>query len=278
MESERSPLLMKATISLICSAVFVMRSRHSDERLKPPHRNEVRVEPESLTVAAFAVTHGYAPSLAASQLRSNDAPAMVAPAAYRLLLNSRSGHDAVRVHSFRVLSLPRFRYHSDPLRTGSVITTNDRCKCCRRVRRFIYTVGTPACPPRTVCPWCIADGKAAQRFDTEFNDVDWGVPAGVPASALDELRFRTPSFTGWQHAHWLYHCGDACDFLGMFGYADLQGTEPMMSAVVEAVAAYGWPDDRVRSFVERLDPAEQPTAYLFRCLVCDAYRAYCDWA
>jgi uncharacterized protein CbrC (UPF0167 family) len=65
-----------------------------------------------------------------------------------------------------------------------------------------------------LCPWCIADGRAAERFDATFTDVGVDVPADVPVSVLDEVAQRTLSFSAWQQDHWLYHCSDACAFLG----------------------------------------------------------------
>jgi hypothetical protein len=45
-----------------------------------------------------------------------------------------------------------------------------------------------------LCPWCIADGKAAATFEVEFTDVS-NVPADVPAEITDVLspiiRFRS---------------------------------------------------------------------------------------
>jgi hypothetical protein len=32
-----------------------------------------------------------------------------------------------------------------------------------------------------LCPWCIADGRAAAKFDAQFTDVLWAVPDEVSA-------------------------------------------------------------------------------------------------
>jgi len=54
---------------------------------------------------------------------------------------------------------------------------------------------------KAICPWCIADGTAAQRFDAQFTDIGWGVPDDVPEQVRLELSRRTPGFSGWQQEH-----------------------------------------------------------------------------
>jgi uncharacterized protein CbrC (UPF0167 family) len=48
------------------------------------------------------------------------------------------------------------------------------------------------------------------------------------------------------------------------------------AAVAASVAEYGWDQDETDTFVKDLDADGVPTAYLFRCLHCRAYSAYCD--
>lgn len=67
-----------------------------------------------------------------------------------------------------------------------------------------------------LCPWCIADGTAADRFDASLADVGFGVPAEVPQGVLEEISRRTPS-SSWQQDLWRYQCSDGCEFLGVSG-------------------------------------------------------------
>jgi uncharacterized protein CbrC (UPF0167 family) len=176
--------------------------------------------------------------------------------------------------------LPVFRYHPDPVATGSIVVAAGECVACRRVRGYLYTgpVSGPDGLDDGLCPWCIADGTAAERFDASFADVGSGVPADVPQAVIDEIAQRTPSYLSWQQDYWLYHCADACAFLGLAGRKELQLHPPQaLAAVVACVREYGWPDGEVHAFVESLDRDGQPTAYLFRCLRCDAYQAHCDF-
>jgi hypothetical protein len=49
-----------------------------------------------------------------------------------------------------------------------------------------------------LCPWCIADGSAAAKFDAQFTDVLWAVPDEVSAEVTEEVLRRTPGLSGWQ--------------------------------------------------------------------------------
>src|SRR5215831_4238076 len=100
-------------------------------------------------------------------------------------------------------ALPAFRYHPDPVGTGFVAPASTACAVCGRQRGFIYTGPVYAVDDlqRKVCPWCVADGSAAERFDATFTDA--GTPADVPAPVTEEIIRRTPGFTAWQQEHWL---------------------------------------------------------------------------
>src|SRR4051812_34567039 len=139
--------------------------------------------------------------------------------------------------------LPVFRYHPDPVSTGSVEESATPCRRCERARGWIYTGPVFAIEELDdeLCPWCIDDGSAAATFDADFTDVGWGVPNDVPPEVIDEVAKRTPGFSGWQQEHWLYHCADAAAFLG-----------------------------------QSLESDDEATAYLFRCLHCGTDLAYSD--
>ena len=116
-------------------------------------------------------------------------------------------------------ALPTFRYHPDPVATGSVEASEAACPCCERARGFAY-VGPVYAEDEVegLCPWCIADGSAASRFGAELTEVEDEVPEAV----LVELTQRTPGFTGWQQEHWLVHCDDGSAYLGSSGEDELE--------------------------------------------------------
>jgi uncharacterized protein CbrC (UPF0167 family) len=97
--------------------------------------------------------------------------------------------------------LPQFTYHPDPVATGSIKLSGTVCICCEKARGYIYTGPVYAGEEldEQICPWCIADGSAAERFGAEFTDAA-GVASGlwpaVPDSVVEEVSRRTPGFSG----------------------------------------------------------------------------------
>ena len=58
------------------------------------------------------------------------------------------------------MTLPSFRYHPDPLASGSIVKSDRPCIVCEQQRGYLYDV-TPygeAEDIEDICPWCIADG------------------------------------------------------------------------------------------------------------------------
>jgi uncharacterized protein CbrC (UPF0167 family) len=90
------------------------------------------------------------------------------------------------------MDFPTFRYHPDPIATGSVVVSDTTCVCCGQARGFIYMGPVTADEEldEALCPWCIADGSAARRFDAEFTERaavgDYGQWDPVPDAVRDE--------------------------------------------------------------------------------------------
>jgi uncharacterized protein CbrC (UPF0167 family) len=136
------------------------------------------------------------------------------------------------------MKLPEFKYHPDPVATGSVVASDLECECCGQARGYIYTGPVYAEEEfqSAFCPWCICDGTASQKFDATFTDED-GIGAlghweSVPDQVVTQVARRTPGFAGWQQERWWTHCGDAAAFIGRVGYEELRSRGP------EAIAAY----------------------------------------
>lgn len=124
-------------------------------------------------------------------------------------------------------ALPAFRYHPDPLATGSVVESGETCVCCVEARGYVYVgpvYGDDDVSGR-ICPWCIADGSAADEYEAEFTDTGADVADDVDESVLEELGRRTPGFEAWQGDHWLYHCGDAAAYVGQASVSGGDETE-----------------------------------------------------
>jgi len=139
-------------------------------------------------------------------------------------------------------SLPVFRYHADPIATGSIVSSPKVCRRCDRRRGYIY-----AGPvygegdgelDEAFCPWCIADGSAATEFDAEFTDPDGvgdhGSWDAVPPDVVDEVSRRTPGFSGWQQERWWTHCADAAVFLGRAGRREPEAVPPASTSPIGA--------------------------------------------
>jgi uncharacterized protein CbrC (UPF0167 family) len=180
--------------------------------------------------------------------------------------------------SEKLMELPQFKYHPAALTTGSIAPSDEVCEVYGTVRGYVYRGGT--CGLReltTVCPWCIADDSAHEKFGVEFTDRaligggDWETVSGQIA---DEVAFRTPGFSGWQQERWFTHCGDAAEFLGPMGKEELERVGPEAVDVVRAESAYD--ATQWKSYYNSLDAQRGPTAYLFKCRHCGKLGGYSD--
>lgn len=177
--------------------------------------------------------------------------------------------------------LPSFRYHADPVATGSVVLSDNECVCCEQARGYIYTgpVYSEDDHEDDICPWCIADGSAHEKLGVEFTDAagvggygDWD---DVPTAVSDEVACRTPGFTGWQDAKWFTCCKDGACFIGRAGYKELLA---LGAGAIEAIRVESTLDGKEwEEYFKGLDKDDQPTAYLFRCLHCQKVGGYSDF-
>jgi uncharacterized protein CbrC (UPF0167 family) len=176
------------------------------------------------------------------------------------------------------MDLPKFKYHPAPLNTGSIAPSDEVCEVCGTAKGHVYCAGTYGLRELTsVCPWCIADGSAHEKFDVEFTDrtliggVEW---EAVSQEIADEVAFRTPGFSGWQQERWFTHCGDAAEFLGPMGKEQIERVGPEAMEVLRGESAYA--AKQWKSYYESLDAERGPTAYLFACRHCGKLGGYSD--
>lgn len=180
---------------------------------------------------------------------------------------------------------PTFRYHPDPVGTGSAVPTSEPCGLCHqptdlRYEGPVYAEQEPEID--VVCLRCIADGSAARAFGSggelaEFTDaaIRNGV-VGVPRSVVEEVAHRTPGFASWQSEEWMYHCADAAAFLGCVGWPELGGLPDALSSLRGEYAEDGPFSEANDDRWHFLDADGDATAYLFRCLHCGVHLAYWD--
>ena len=178
-------------------------------------------------------------------------------------------------------SFPRFTYHPDPVGTGAVVKSDAVCWCCGRARGYIYPGPAYAIEElvEAICPWCIADGSAAEKFDAQFVshlEITRQSPPyepDVPASVREEIYKRTPGYPSWQGEWWLTHCGDACEFRG-----EMTG-ERFAALPPDLVAEHA----KTNGFIERWQGHEAEyrrgsgiSVYEFVCRHCGAVRLHAD--
>ncbi len=163
------------------------------------------------------------------------------------------------------MDLPSFRFHPDPLRTGAIVKQAGHCSCCDQPVDYLY-VGPAASIydlEEKLCPWCIASGAAAEKFDVEFSERQPLIEAGVDPEVIEEIVGRTPGYICWQHPTWEVHQGKPCQFIGdTTGKALRQMSKDELAAFMESARL-----DR-EGFEELLGiyrPNSNPGVYHFRC-------------
>jgi uncharacterized protein CbrC (UPF0167 family) len=181
--------------------------------------------------------------------------------------------------------LPFFRYHPDPVETGSIVESEARCQCCGKARGYVYTAAPHSeqdVPEDSLCPWCIADGSAHKEFGAEFVDVE-GISADLPEGVVRELLERTPGYSSWQAEEWRDCCGDAAAFLGPYGYKEIleaqRKGENLKEPLLEHIKVrLGYADAQAALLLKSLDRFTGPAAYLFECLKCKKHLFHVDVA
>ena len=170
-------------------------------------------------------------------------------------------------------ALPRFTYHPDPVATGAVEKSDAECACCGKARGYVYAQA-PYCEEDdlegAICPWCIADGSAAKKYDATFVQE---VENGAPDSVVKEIMERTPGYESWQGEIWLTHCNDACEFHGDMSRADLAALSPEAEAQFLAENDFidDWPE-----FKKHYAPKGDTALYKFVCRHCGLVRIGVD--
>ena len=171
---------------------------------------------------------------------------------------------------------PKFKYHPDPIGTEAFKKADELrvCQCCGKRTEYVYEAPFfSAEDVECLCPYCIADGSAAEKFDGEFQDSASCDKVDDPAKT-EKLTKRTPGYIGWQQEYWLAHCGDYCAFVGYVGMEELEkmGLADKLEDIYREDAAF-FDLDAIR---EGLYNGGSLQGYLFRCLVCGKYQLYAD--
>ena len=179
--------------------------------------------------------------------------------------------------------IPHFKYHPDPIKTGGFETDKVVvCACCGR-ETDIYAYYS------NVCPDCIHNGTAYDKFGDEINDIpSWirddniGI---VDESKIEELMQRTPGYICWQHQVWPVHCNDFCAYMGEVHTGDLKRMR-IYTKIKNYLREEGAFDEGDYGNEKRSkDPKGYAESiltggcerYLFRCLHCGKYLLHYDY-
>ena len=174
-------------------------------------------------------------------------------------------------------SFPTFKYHPDPLGTGSIEVSDSVCECCGRERGYAYSAAIHAAQDvEVVCPWCIADGSLGRKFDATLVDEHPLVTAGLSSAIVDEVTRRTPGYVSWQQESWIACCDDACEFHGDAPRAEIRSLDA--AGLSSLSSESGFSVDDLRSIVEHYEPGGSPAFYKFVCRHCRRvrYNGDCD--
>ena len=166
--------------------------------------------------------------------------------------------------------LPEFKYHADPMKTGVIIKQEAVCPVCKEGTSYIY-IGPffSVDEVEDICPWCICNGEAANKFSGSFQDAA-SVDDGYTKEQLEELIYRTPGYFGWQQEYWLRHCNDFCSFVDYVGWNEIKDIIDELSDDIEQS---GYTFDEVKTHLSKEGSLR---GYLFKCRDCGRYRLYID--
>lgn len=169
-------------------------------------------------------------------------------------------------------SLPHFIYHPDPLSTGAFVEGEAKlCPSCGKESNIFYNL-MPYCIDniKNLCPFCIANGLAAKKFDAEF--VQDAECQGELDPEKDQVLFcQTPGYSSWQGENWLSCCQDYCAYLGTVGTRELKAM-----GIAEQVLADYEERGEYQDIEEYLVKDGSLCGYLFRCLHCQKYQIWVD--
>jgi uncharacterized protein CbrC (UPF0167 family) len=174
--------------------------------------------------------------------------------------------------------LPNFRYHPDPIATGNVKASDTVCKCCRQARGYVYSgqIYGPDSLRDRLCPWCIADGSAAKKFDAMFSYYRPLAEAGLPSDIVDEISTRTPGYICWQEETWLLCCDDACEFHGDAPAAELKALRG--DALARVLTELKCREQHWQDLLECYRPGGDPAVYKFICRHCHEVKYGMDFS
>lgn len=167
------------------------------------------------------------------------------------------------------MEFPKFKYHQNPIKSLSFIKSDMECNCCNKKTGYIYNLSIYSSldvEDVVICPWCLANGDAAKKYQATFNDT-YSVESKIPNSENDEILHRTPSYPTWQDFDWMIHCGHPAIFIGD---ADKSTIKKMSSVTLSLFLKENELDnDEIDEILDRYIEVESPMIYEHKCSKCN---------
>lgn len=172
------------------------------------------------------------------------------------------------------MDIPKFKYHLDPIKSGVIVKEKTCCPVCNVIKEYRYEL-MPAGDINLegVCPWCIADGSAAKKYDVTFINY-YGYSNEVNDEQIKELVGKTPAYISWQTEEWMTHCNDFCTFVEYVGWNEIEHLYDELKEDIEEVRKSM--DISLEDFKESLFNNGDFQGYLFHCCHCGKHRLFTD--
>jgi uncharacterized protein len=128
-----------------------------------------------------------------------------------------------------------------------------------------------------ICPWCIADGSAHEKYDATFHD-EQDIPDDVSPDAVVQVATRTPGFHAWQSVEWPVCCDDLMAFIEPAGHGEIQRSHLGLEGQIVTYIAHelGITGGAAHQHYRKLNRAHGPTAFIFKCVHCDGWAVRVD--
>ena len=170
--------------------------------------------------------------------------------------------------------IPVFKYHPSPFVTEAFIPCDPvACDCCGEQTNIRYNGPFYAVQePEHLCPFCIANGSAAEKYHGCFQSSEHCEPVDNE-EANKELCCKTPGYCGVQQEQWLAHCEDFCAFCGY-----VHSWQELIDEGIDEIIEEGLQEKPGRYSVDRIKSrlGFDLYGYLFQCLHCGMLFLYTD--
>lgn len=181
--------------------------------------------------------------------------------------------------------LPHFKYNPNAYTNGIIEAKEIQCNVCKEHQSHVYKGPFYSVENiDLICPWCVANGQAAQKYEGEFQSYtsiegispDPKLPNTITykKAEIDELILQTPSYTAWQQAVWLGHCESPCAFIDYVGWEEIKDLVVELKEDIEQIKI----DYHITQgmFEKMLQNNGDFQGYLFQCIHCKKHRLTID--